>query len=186
MTGTIKPVDGTNPYGSIKDVPAGTLVDEKMLADAVVFFQRLADKAGITLNDLPDNVTNTFQFYLAFEALVYKVWTGAGYTFNTSGFVVWQNSSATDKFEYKIQGNALFLDGTIKNTGTPTSNSTALTLPVAARPAVTQRCMAYHDGSGAGAVQVIVNTDGTVVPQAIIDGNLYFGGANIKLTPDSY
>ncbi len=185
MTGTIKPIDGTNPYGSIKNVPSGTLVDEAMLADAVVFFQRLAAMAGVTLNDLPDNAANGFQFYDSFDVIVNPSFTVTGFVFNTSG-VVWGNKFGTDKFEYKIQGNMLFLDGVVYNSSPPAFGSTVGTLPVVARPAVTQRCMAWHSGTAPGAVQVVVNTDGTIVPDAIIDGNLYFGGANIKLDPDSY
>lgn len=186
MTGAKKPIDGTNPYGSIKDVPGGTLVDEKMLADAVVFFQRMAAMAGVTLNDLPDNSPNGFQFYQAFQSLVYAGWSGAGFVFNTSLGQVWQNSFSSNKFEYKIQGNMLFLAGIVKNTGSIVNPTYLLTLPVAARPLLKQEILAWHDGTAPGVVHLAVETSGQITTTNALDGNVYFGGVNIKLTTDSY
>lgn len=68
LTGTVNPITGDNPYGTVKDAPLGTVVDAKMVGDMLVFFQRLMDLSGVVPSNLPDNVTNTFQLYEAFIA----------------------------------------------------------------------------------------------------------------------
>lgn len=58
------------PYGNIRDNTGsnnGTPVNAYVYADFHQFFAKLAAEAGVTLNDLPDNATNGFQYY---EALV--------------------------------------------------------------------------------------------------------------------
>jgi hypothetical protein len=57
-------VSGSEPYGNIKDDTGsndGTPVDKQVYADKHQFFAWLMDKAGVTPNSLPDNLTNGFQ-----------------------------------------------------------------------------------------------------------------------------
>lgn len=64
------PVDATYPYGDIKDNTGsndGTPVNRLVYADFHQFFAKMAAYAGVTLNDLPDNEVNGYQF---FEALL--------------------------------------------------------------------------------------------------------------------
>lgn len=63
---------GDYPYGNIKDdtgVGDGTPVDKQVYADFHQFFARMLALSGITANNLPDNQTNTFQYYLALKKL---------------------------------------------------------------------------------------------------------------------
>ena len=57
-------ISGSEPYGNIKDDTGsndGTPVDKQVYADKHQFFAWLMDKAGVTPNSLPDNLTNGFQ-----------------------------------------------------------------------------------------------------------------------------
>lgn len=69
-----EPVSATYPYGNIKNdsgAADGTPVDADVYADFHQFFARLIDKANnpaITINNLPDNAVNGFQFYEALLA----------------------------------------------------------------------------------------------------------------------
>jgi hypothetical protein len=57
-------ISGAEPYGNIKDDTGsndGTPVDKQVYADKHQFFAWLMDKAGVTPNSLPDNLTNGFQ-----------------------------------------------------------------------------------------------------------------------------
>ena len=66
-TNTIPP-SAAYPYGDIRDNDGtnnGTPVDRAVYADFHQFFARLLAEAGITANGLPDNLPNTFQYYLA-------------------------------------------------------------------------------------------------------------------------
>lgn len=58
----------TYPYGSIKDntgLNDGTPVNRAVYSDFHQFFARLLEQAVITPNGLPDNATNTYQYFLA-------------------------------------------------------------------------------------------------------------------------
>ena len=70
--GTVTPPDSTYPYGQIKDIPGGTVVNTKSNGDMQQFFQRIAATGGITLNSLPDNADNGFQLAQALGVLVSK------------------------------------------------------------------------------------------------------------------
>lgn len=62
---------GDYPYGDIKDNDGtnnGTPVNRAVYADFHQFFARLLDQGGVTANGLPDNSTNTFQYFLALIA----------------------------------------------------------------------------------------------------------------------
>lgn len=68
------PIDGTNPYGKVRDETSpgsndGTPVNEAMINDVLIFFQRLLSEAGISANELPENTVNGFQFYTALQIL---------------------------------------------------------------------------------------------------------------------
>jgi hypothetical protein len=69
---------GDYPYGDLKNNTGsndGTPVNRDLLTDLVQFAQKLADEAGITINDVPDNETDGWQLYEAFRKLTkpYKV-----------------------------------------------------------------------------------------------------------------
>jgi len=56
----------TYPYGNIKDETgsqSGTPVNKPVYSDLHQFFARLADWVNVTLNGLPDNAKNGFQFF---------------------------------------------------------------------------------------------------------------------------
>lgn len=64
----VNPADGTNPYGNIRDKSSptatdGTPVNEAMLGDICVFFQKLLDEGNIQANNQPENAVNGFQFF---------------------------------------------------------------------------------------------------------------------------
>lgn len=70
----IKAADSTWEYGAIQDATSnqdGTPVDRKTYNDALTFFSKLMDEAGITPNDLFDNATNGYQLWDAFIRHVY-------------------------------------------------------------------------------------------------------------------
>lgn len=56
------------PFGNIKDNTGsnnGTPVDKNVYADFHQFFAKMMDESGIAYNDLPDNNTDGFQYWLA-------------------------------------------------------------------------------------------------------------------------
>jgi len=66
----VDPVSGTNPYGASKDESApaandGTVYEEALHGDILIFFQRLMALGGVVANELPDNTVNSFQLYQA-------------------------------------------------------------------------------------------------------------------------
>lgn len=73
--------DGTNvnapgapyPFGRTRDTAGaieGTVVNEALIGDVLVTFQKLAALAGVTLNSLPDNDTNGYQLVEAISKAV--------------------------------------------------------------------------------------------------------------------
>lgn len=67
LNGSVLPPSGTDPYGYPLNAPSGTIADVAMMADMLVFFQKMMDEAAVTPNNLPDNSVNGFQLY---EALI--------------------------------------------------------------------------------------------------------------------
>src|SRR5688572_8737357 len=66
---------GGYPYGRIKDNPGnntGTPVNEEVYGDMHQFFEKLMDEAGISPNNLPENLIEGFQLYQAFEKAARK------------------------------------------------------------------------------------------------------------------
>lgn len=59
-----------NEDTSVSPVIPGTPVVEELYGDMVQFFQKLLIDAGITANDLPDNVTNGYQLLTALMAKI--------------------------------------------------------------------------------------------------------------------
>jgi hypothetical protein len=56
------------PFGNIKDNTGsnnGTPVDKNVYADFHQFFAKMMDESGIAYNDLPDNNTDGFQYWLS-------------------------------------------------------------------------------------------------------------------------
>jgi hypothetical protein len=70
FNGTVVAPDGTYPYGRVKDAPNGTVADETMIGDTIQFTQKLMGEAGVTPNGDPDNNSDGWQIYEAFETLV--------------------------------------------------------------------------------------------------------------------
>ena len=82
--------DGNNPYGIPKDenpvgARNGTLVNEKFIADAWIFFQKLLDRAGITANNVVENDVNGYQFH---EALDNHIFSNNNISFERQGNVL--------------------------------------------------------------------------------------------------
>ncbi|OJV51652.1 MAG: hypothetical protein BGO31_00160 [Bacteroidetes bacterium 43-16] len=75
----VMPPDADYPYGAIKNDTGtgdGTPVDVQVYGDIHQFFARLFAISGLTSNGLPDNLTNGFQLYDAFEKLAgLQSWT---------------------------------------------------------------------------------------------------------------
>lgn len=69
FNGTVVAPDGTYPYGRVKDAPNGTVADETMIGDTIQFTQKLMGEAGVTPNGDPDNNSDGWQIYEAFEIL---------------------------------------------------------------------------------------------------------------------
>lgn len=134
------PPDTDYPYGAIKNdtgVGDGTPVDFQVYNDIHQFFSHLFAKSSITANGLPDNLTNGFQLYEAFEKLLgLQAWAdGVAPTITTStpGATVVFHSTPYSKF--KIMGKTLvwnFVAG-VTCTGSPTvlrvNLPTAVTFP---------------------------------------------------------
>ena len=68
--GAVIAPSGTNPYGLVKDDPAGTAANAKCINDIQVTVQRLMAKARVVPNSLPENVTNGFQIKTAIDILI--------------------------------------------------------------------------------------------------------------------
>jgi len=71
----VRAVDAAYPYSGQKDdtgVFDGTPLNEEWSGDYVQFFERMLALSGITANGLPDNATNDFQLYEAFERAIEK------------------------------------------------------------------------------------------------------------------
>lgn len=69
----VDPPDSDYPYGRVRDNPGnntGTPVNEESWGDTHQFLARLAAKAGVVLNDLPENEYSGFQFQEALEKVI--------------------------------------------------------------------------------------------------------------------
>jgi hypothetical protein len=84
-TGTVIAPGGAYPYGNIKDDPGGTRINSKSNSDIQQFFQRISNDAGLTLNSLPDNATNGFQFVQAQNILINQEPSGMAQAFGAAG-----------------------------------------------------------------------------------------------------
>lgn len=73
--GGVHPIDGTNPYGFIKDDPGGTRVNQKSNGDLQVLMQRMMAAAGVVPNDLPDNTINGFQLFSSLMSITQSNWS---------------------------------------------------------------------------------------------------------------
>jgi hypothetical protein len=195
LTGTVLPVSGTNPYGYVVDAPGGTVVDKLMVGDALVFFQRLMAEAGVVPNNLPDNATNTFQLWVAFQLWVNPPWTNSGAVFENDvpGNNEWDNAGgAYGKFHYRVVGNdqdgLVFFSGVVENTsaGSPAS-PLIMNVPAAIRPTYTTVAMAWDD-TAAAAVQIEIRTNGDVVPLSTASGGtkIFLDGLCYRLGPNTY
>lgn len=158
-------VTGTYPYGSIRDEVSpgdGTPVDTQVYGDFHQFFARMAALAGITLNDLPDNNTNGFQYYEALAKLIALgapnnvggEWIDAGTTFPIipNAGTVTVDSADVKYNKYKIIGKTLFWKVTINNF-TITAAGTVNTLNFAIPTALSSANIGLANTGGGGGSQ---------------------------------
>ncbi|MBE9490878.1 MAG: hypothetical protein IMY67_11330 [Bacteroidetes bacterium] len=102
------PADVTYPYGDIFDDTGandGVPVDRNVYADIHQFFARMADQANnpaIVLNDLPDNVTNGFQFYEALLATKTTLALANGVSISASAIAIANNTTEIDKIKARL------------------------------------------------------------------------------------
>jgi hypothetical protein len=109
FNGTVVAPSGTYPYGRVKDAPNGTVADETMIGDTIQFTQKLMGEAGVTPNGDPDNNSDGWQIYEAFEILSGRAaWnvipasggTATGYTAVGGGSVT---VDAADRIYERVQ-----------------------------------------------------------------------------------
>jgi hypothetical protein len=97
----------TYPFGNIKDNTGsnnGTPVDKNVYADFHQFFAKMMNESGIVYNDLPDNNTDGFQYFMA---LIKIIRTSLTYTDISSSIIV---DSAFTTYSKKIKE---YDDGTV-------------------------------------------------------------------------
>lgn len=166
------PISGTYPYGKIRDDVApgtGTPVSTQVYGDFHQFFARMAALAGVTLNDLPENNTNGFQYNEAFKLLTHPDWTSVGVTFPSSppDYDFADVGAPQYDVAYKTMQNEVALCGVF---GTPYYTSGIITqimqLPSGAEPSMQVYVTAQiDDGTGNIApFSLIITTSGEVVP----------------------
>ena len=111
------------PFGNIKDNTGsnnGTPVDKNVYADFHQFFAKMMSESGIVYNDLPDNNTDGFQYWLA---LVEAVKNNCNFYTDISASVT-ENSNITPITKVVRQySNG---DIMVKFTGTITGNISVL------------------------------------------------------------
>lgn len=109
----VSPVSVTYPYGNIKDDTGandGTPFSVQTMADIYQLLQRMAAQSGITLNDLPDNAANSFQFSQAFGgeawtsggSLTYTVTSGGGTFVATNSYNKYRRVGKTIEFQLNL------------------------------------------------------------------------------------
>ena len=119
LTGTnVDPADATNPFGKVRDDSSptatdGTLLNEVLTNDPLIFFQKLLDEAGITANDLPEDETNGFQFIEALRAFIFRISGGSGLM--AQRFTNLPNTGAGEQYLDIAFGNNTFV--TVKADG---------------------------------------------------------------------
>lgn len=105
--------NGDYPFGRIRDDDGtgnGTPVDTSVYGDFHQFFAKLASESGITLNNLPDNQTNGYQYIEALRLLSFPTMVSAGTptmssTGGTAGTIVVAANAMSQLYnKYKIVG----------------------------------------------------------------------------------
>jgi hypothetical protein len=98
----------TYPFGNIKDNTGsnnGTPVDKNVYADFHQFFAKMMNESGIVYNDLPDNNTDGFQYWLA---LVEAVKNNCGFKTDISGTItIGSGFSVLQKLIYQFADNTI-------------------------------------------------------------------------------
>ena len=156
----IDPASGDYPNGRVRDLNggAGTLGNEALLGDIIQFFQKLVIDAGITENNLPDNVTNGYQLLEAFEDRFKPSW-------NTITLInSWAGGSNSARYRVHIDGTVeIDLNIDTDDSGS-ISDPTLGVLPAGARPPET-KCFAISNSDGIGAItprQLRIDTSGNI------------------------
>lgn len=179
------------PYGKIKDDTGtgdGTPVNTEVYGDQHQFFAKMAAEAAITFNGNPDNFTDGFQYFQAFNTLVNKPWTGSGIVFTNSGDNVWANKGAGHgKAHYRVQGMTCVLSGVVTNTSLSSpATSDILTLPVGARPLIDRYVMVWNTSPTAEMIMLKIATNGKITSTTGSDGDIYLDGISFNLDTDAY
>lgn len=175
----VTPPNPDYPYGAIKNdtgVGDGTPVDFQVYNDVHQFLSRLFALSGLTANGLPDNLTNGFQLYEAFEKLAgLQAWTTATITPTASTATPGATAvlSGTTYSKFKIVGKTFIWNFTsgVTTTGSPLDLSVTLpesiTLPSGLSNGIsvggrmhTKGTVVTVNGSGAS----IVTFDGSAFP----------------------
>lgn len=127
------------PFGKIRNKTigvAGTPVNVELYGDIHQFFEKMFADSGITANGLPDNVTNTFQLYLAFQKLTHPAFSTTGITFASAAAYSWANAgSPFYNCAFKAMPNEVALCGVAESAVSASADTPVMTLPVGARPA---------------------------------------------------
>jgi hypothetical protein len=138
--------DVNYPYGRIKDETTpgtGTPVNVQVYGDFHQFFAKLLAEGGVTANNLPDNATNGFQYFLALRNLFAEIipYDSTGSWIDGGPLIVAGSSGGTASLfsqtynKYKVIGKTLFWQANMAITvdsGSP--NVVSVDFPVAITP----------------------------------------------------
>lgn len=151
---------GDYPNGRVRDLNggAGTLLNEVLMGDIIQFFQKLVIDAGISENNLPDNVSNGYQLLEALEDKFKPSWNTITLVNNWAG--------GSNSARYRVH-----IDGTVEidlNIDTDQSGSisdpTLGVLPAGARPQE-DKYFAISNTSGMSSItprQMRIDTSGNI------------------------
>ena len=163
--GVVAP-DAAYPKGSIAD--AATVVSEGVNGDIIQFFQRLIIEAGITENDLPDNVSNGYQLIEAMNAKINGLLKAVPTKYALSPLGNWQPLSGDEPGYYKTTDGHIRLVGTFELTSDNAFETDVTELPAEARPVRQQTALAYmYQTGGKKIVKVNIMTDGKIVLSSV-------------------
>lgn len=127
FNGTTDPPTADYPFGDVVNTPNGTIVDRVALNDMWQFFQKAMALSFITPNNLPDNVTNTYQYIEAvFGETTTAVTAGTGWVLPGAGILPTARRTACTRNRIQLEGIM------VSNSATP--NQILGTLPSGYRP----------------------------------------------------
>ena len=157
QTGVEAP-SGDYPKGRIVD--AQTVVGEGVNGDMVQFFQRMAELAGVTENDLPDNITNGYQLIQALDDYL-KLTGKVDISLNAD----WTDGTGLGVYYWIDKMGYVHLEGEVD--GDVNASSLICTLPAVVRPARAKSFVVFCYESGGS------NQNYPMPLQVDTDGNVY-------------